>query len=194
MPGQTAATQEPQSTTTKEEDATMAPEIEGLQEADQDLELSSSETSSETDTKAKKKRDPSPKMSHRQQEQMLKTIAKLKVKLSKNVEAMEAMKKMVKSREEKLKLRIIELKNKKHKRRSPGVKICKVEHVWIKALRRVADEDKTAFTIYPKGSQNYQRAVKYKHQILAECEDAKMTTSDSTPSPSTQTISVGATQ
>jgi len=190
MPGQTAATQEPQSTTTKEEDATMAPEIEGLKEADQDLELSSSET----ETKAKKKRDPSTKMSQRQQEQMLKTIAKLKVKLAKNIEAMEAMKKMVKSREEKLKLRIIELKNKKHKRRSPGVKICKVEHVWIKALRRVADEDKTAFTIYPKGSENYKRAVEFKHQILAECEDAKMTTSDSTPSPSTQTISVGATQ
>jgi hypothetical protein len=51
-----------------------------------------------------------------------------------------------------------ELKQRKHKRRSPGVKVARQGSTWIQALKRIAEEDNTDYRIFKKGSEGWNRA------------------------------------
>lgn len=80
----------------------------------------------------------------------------------------------------KLKAKYEELKNKKHKRRSAGVRATKKDSAWVRALREVSSEYGKKYIVFEKGSAGYDKAMKLKAKYL---EDEAALAHDLAPVP-----------
>ncbi len=91
-------------------------------------------------------------------EQMTKLMERYKLKSEKTANLLTEANNKRKSCEQRLRARIKELKSKKHHRRSPGTHFHRPDSSWVQALRAVSKEMGLGYTIFPRGSEGYQKA------------------------------------